>query len=617
MLSRRSFLTASTAAASVRSVRAASRPNILWVSCEDTGPQIGCYGDKAAVTPNVDRLAAEGVRYTHAYTVAGVCAPSRSGIITGMYPTTLGSQYMRCSVALPDFVKCFPEYLREAGYYCTNNSKTDYNFPVPPNAWDESSDQAHWNKGPKDRPFFSVFNYTVTHEGQIRLRGQEHERNVRRLKPSERRDPSRLALPPYYPDTPETRRDWANYYECITAMDYLLGDRLREIESAGLLDNTIVFFWGDHGVGLPRAKRWLYESSTHVPLVIRIPERLRVAGQARPASVDAQLVSFIDLAPTVLNLAGVPLAKPFQGRAFLGPNLTPPRNYVFGARDRMDERYDSVRMVRDARYRYLRNYHTHRPYTQHTAYMEVGNTMKELRRLQAEGRLPDAAKLYMGSTKPAEELYDTEHDYHELRNLAGSPEHQSVLRRLRSVQEEWTYETRDVGLLPEPEVEERGKALGTRYAIFRQNGSVEEMRRLRTLIDAVNRNEKPELVREALGSPDAAMRYWAMIGLTRNAASTAAVKEQVTEAMRTDGSAVVRIAAAEAAARHLKSGEAVPVLVGYLKDANEYVRLHALQAIDTLGAEAGGARDAVQAFLTGKPSEYTRRVAEHILSQIG
>lgn len=498
-LSRRSFL-------ALPALPTAPHPNILWLSCEDTGCEIGCYGDPHSITPNVDRLAAQGVRYSHAYTVAGVCAPSRSGIITGMYPSTLGSSYMRCNIALPSFVRAFPAYLRDAGYYCTNNVKTDYNFPPPKDAWDEISNQAHWRKRPPGRPFFSVFNIVTSHESQVRLRGAEYDRITARLTPAQRQDPARLrTLPPYYPDTPIARRDWANYYEVITAMDHQVGDRLKELEADGLLDNTIVFFWGDHGVGLPRAKRWLYEASTHVPLVIRIP--------GRPNSIDDQLISFLDLAPTVLNLAGVSLPKHFQGRPFLGPNLPPPRQYIYGARDRMDERYDCVRMVRDRRYRYLRNYMPHLPYMQHISYMEQGFIMQELRRLQKEGRLPPAARLCMGPTKPVEELYDAEADPHEINNLAGSPQHRQALERLRAAHQQWTLETRDLGLIPEPLVDERSKQLGNRYQILHQPNSEQYLKRLHPLVEAANRQNNPSLLRQSLTDPDPAFRYWAVIGL--------------------------------------------------------------------------------------------------------
>lgn len=617
VLSRRKFLAQAVIAGSTAHAADGNpRPNILWISCEDTGPQIGCYGDNYALTPNIDRLAAQGVRYTHAYTVAGVCAPSRSGIITGMYPSSLGSQYMRCKVTLPDNVKCFPEYLRNAGYYCTNNAKTDYNFDVPAGAWDEVSRRAHWKNRAARQPFFAVFNIETTHESQVRKRGAEYDKMIERLTPAERRDPAKGVMPPYYPDTPEVRKDWAQYYELITAMDKQAGDLLKEIEQAGLLEDTIVFFWGDHGVGLPRAKRWLYESSTHVPLVIRLPGKFRAGGQGKPASVDDQLVSFIDLAPTVLNLAGVPLPAHLQGRAFLGPKLTAPRRYIYGARDRMDETYDSVRMVRDRRYRYLRNYNPNLPYAQYLSYMEQGNVMKELRRLAREGRTPEAARLFMGDNKPVEELYDVESDPHELRNLANSRDHKAVLERMRSVQEEWAIGTRDVGLIPEPEVDARGRAAGSRYAMLRQPGSDRYLRELRALADAVNRDTKPELIRSALTHKDPAVRYWAVAAYTKTPQVTESARDRVIAAM-SDSAPVVRIAAARAAALHLGSGEALKLLTRELDGENEWTCLHAAQGLEALGKRALPAREALRNAVQKKRNEYLVRVATHALELIG
>ena len=241
------------------------RPNILWITCEDMSPNLGCYGDTYAVTPNLDRLAARGVRYTHVFSHAGVCAPSRSGLITGMYPTSLGSHHMRCTTTLPGFVKCFPEYLRNAGYFCTNQSKTDYNFPVPPGAWDvPGGAKAHWRNRQPGQPFFSVFNLTITHESRIRAKYEKLDH-----------DPAQAVLPPYLPDTPLVRRDWARYHDLITQMDAQAGQLLGQLEEDGLADDTIVFFFSDHGVGLPRAKQWIYDAGTHVPLIVFFPEKYR------------------------------------------------------------------------------------------------------------------------------------------------------------------------------------------------------------------------------------------------------------------------------------------------------------------------------------------------------
>jgi uncharacterized sulfatase len=446
-------------------VSAQSRPNILWISAEDISPDLGSYGDGYARTPNLDKLASQGVRFAKAFSVAPVCAPSRSAIITGMYATSIGSHHMRSKVVPPAGVKAFPEYLRAAGYYCTNNSKTDYNFEAPPTnappvtVWDESSRNAHWRNRAPGQPFFAVFNLIVTHESQIRTGKEEFARKTAALKPEDRHDPARAMLPPYYPDTPIVRNDWARYYDLITAMDLQAAELLKQLEEDGLAENTIVFFWGDHGRGLPRAKRWLYDSGIHVPLIVRWP------GQLRPGTVRDDLVSLLDLAPTVLSLAGVPVPSHMQGQVFLGKGATPPRQYVFAHRDRMDEAYDRMRAVHDGRYEYIRNFFPDRPYAQHIDYMEEMPTMREMRRVHKEhfnalspdyGKaMTEAQQLFFQPEKPAEELYDLSTDPHEVKNLANSDAHQSELKRLREALDQWQKETKDQGDIPEEELRER------------------------------------------------------------------------------------------------------------------------------------------------------------------
>ena len=307
---------------------AESRPNILWLSCEDISPHIGCFGDPFAKTPRIDQLATEGVRYVNTFTAAGVCAPCRSGIITGMYHTTLGTHHMRSSAKLPDTIKAFTTYLRQAGYYCSNNSKTDYQTKDLKDAWDESSGKAHWRQRSTDQPFFAVFNFGGCHESGI-ARESKYRTVTQEFTPDQRQDPNKLHLPPYYPDTPIVREDWKRNYELITAMDAWAGDLMDQLRADGLYGETIIFFWSDHDVGLPRAKRWLYDSGTHVPLVVRIPAQYRIKGQGTPNAIDDRLVSSIDFAPTVLRLAGVPIPGNLQGRPFLGDNLPAPRDYVF------------------------------------------------------------------------------------------------------------------------------------------------------------------------------------------------------------------------------------------------------------------------------------------------
>jgi len=433
-----------------------ARPNFLWISTEDISPDLGCYGDTYAVTPNLDRFAAQGVRYDNVFSHSGVCAPTRSGIITGMYPTTIGTHHMRCQGVPPHFVKCFPEYLRAAGYYCTNNSKTDYQFDPPFTAWDECSNKAHWRNRPKDKPFFAVVNFTITHESQIRNRTPQMLKRLDSLGPGERHDPARAQLPPYYPDTPEVRRDWAQYYDLITLMDKEAQAVLDQLEADGLADDTIVWFWGDHGRGLPRGKRWIYDSGSRVPLIVRVPEKWRKTILPRnpealqPATVNDDLIAFIDFAPTMLSMAGIAIPKHIQGRAFLGGRKAAPRAYVFGARDRMDEAYDLIRCVRDTRFKYIRNYLWHLSRGQDINYMNEMPTMREMRRLHAEGRLQGPQKQYFEPTKPVEELYDIVADPHEVNNLAGDPQYREVLERMRRVHTEWHSDTMDIGLIPEP-----------------------------------------------------------------------------------------------------------------------------------------------------------------------
>ncbi|HET6425964.1 MAG TPA: sulfatase-like hydrolase/transferase [Planctomycetaceae bacterium] len=425
-----------------------ARPNILWISCEDTSPDLGCYGDAYAVTPNIDRLATEGVRYTRCFTHAGVCAPSRSGIITGCYPPSIGTHHMRCKGVPPAEVRCFTESLRAAGYYCTNNVKTDYQFEPPPTAWDENSNKADW-RGRKDgQPFFCVINFTTSHESQVRDPSPSTQKLIAALPASSRHDPAKAPIWPFYPDNPVVRRDVANYYDIVSAMDTQVGEVLKQLEADGLADDTIVWFWGDHGRGLSRCKRWLYDSGTNAPLVIRTPEKWRRDGAA-PGAVNRDLVAFVDFAPTVLSLAGVTIPAHFQGQSFLGPKAVEPRQYVYGHRDRMDETYDLIRMVRDARFKYLRNFRHDLSYAQNISYMNQMPMMQEMRRLNAAGELTNGPAQYFRPTKPLEELFDTETDPHELNNLANDERYRDILLRMRAECERWMRSTGDVGLVPE------------------------------------------------------------------------------------------------------------------------------------------------------------------------
>ena len=439
---------------------ARARPNIVWISNEDMSPRLGAYGDAVARTPVLDRLAKESVRFTNAYTTAPVCAPSRAAIITGMYQTSIGAHHMRTTedrvpelpgpyLAVPPFyVKAFPEYLRAAGYYTTNRSKTDYQFGVPFTIWDETGRTAHWrNRTDRNQPFFSVFNIEVTHESQIFPSSP-----ARAGKPLIT-NPGQLAVPPYYPDTPLVRQELARMYDNIADLDAEVGVILKQLEEDGLADNTIVFYWSDHGDGVPRAKRSLYDSGLRVPLMIRWPKGL--ASPIAPGSVRDDLVSFIDLAPTVLAIAGVEIPAHLQGRVLVGPRAAPARDYVFAARDRMDIEYDMMRSARDERFLYIRNFAPELPYAGHIIYRNQSAIMQEWLRLQAERKLTGPAALWMRTSRPAEELYDTKADPHQIRDLSGDPSHRGTLERMRNAATEWMARTNDQALINEAEMIQR------------------------------------------------------------------------------------------------------------------------------------------------------------------
>jgi N-sulfoglucosamine sulfohydrolase len=431
----------------------ASRPNILWFSFEDTNPFYGCYGDPVARTPNLDRLAAQGRLYTHCFSTAGVCAPARSAVITGMYPISIGTLHMRTShthplapelptpysAVLPYYVKCFTEYLRAAGYYCTNNVKTDYQFEPPITAWDELSETAHWRNRPDpDQPFFAVFNPTRTHESAM------WPENT----PEISFDPDEMRLPPYFPDTRKVREALARMYTQIERSDQHLGEVLAQLEEDGLAENTIVFHWSDHGP-LPRGKRWPYDAGIHVPLIVRWPTGIR------PGEVSDQMVSTIDLGPTVLSLAGIAIPHHMQGQAFLGAQASPARQYIYASRDRHDEAYDMVRAARDRRYKYIRHYHPELPYLLWIPYHNRHPIVQELWRLHLEGKLNAVQELLFQANRPAEELYDTIADPYEINNLALDPTMSEELERKRVALDAWLEGVGDLGQISEFEMVHR------------------------------------------------------------------------------------------------------------------------------------------------------------------
>lgn len=431
-------------------------PNIVWLVAEDQSPEwFPMYGDSTIPLPNLESLAADGVVFTNAVAPVPVCAPARSAIITGMYPTTLGTHNMRThkpwapineplldslpsySPVVPEGVKMFTEYLRKIGYYTANGPKEDYNFEKTDAAWDESSNKAHWRKRKKDQPFFAVFNYSVCHESQIWARGKD----------SLFVDPNALTVPPYFPDTDVVRHDLAVNYSNLKRLDNQAGKILDQLKEDGLYENTIIFFYGDHGGPFPRHKRALYDTGVKVPLIIKFPKN-KNAG-----SYDDRLISFIDYAPTLLSLAGIEPPKVMQGVAQFGKyEVKKKPKYTFHTSDRFDEIYDRLRAVRSKRFKYIKSYNTNLSHALPVAYREQMPMMQELRELFKAGKLNKEQASWLKPTKPEEELYDLKNDPFELNNLADLPEMKDTLVFYRNILTDWIKDTKDLGGIPEQDL---------------------------------------------------------------------------------------------------------------------------------------------------------------------
>lgn len=438
------------------------QPNIIWLTCEDISPNFSFYGDSTAHTPVLDKLASESMIYDNAFATVGVCAPSRSSLITGMYPVSIGTHNMRTgfdtsgwglreydrssnavdiegrnvplySAVIPSEVKCFTEYLRAAGYFCTNNAKTDYQFAAPVTAWDENGNKAHWKHRKDGQPFFAVFNHEVTHESRMWM-----NKNLPLTV-----DPNKVPLPPYFPDDSVVRQDVARNYSNIELLDQQLGEKLKELEDAGLLDNTIIFFFSDHGGPLPRGKREHYDSGLRVPFLVKFPG-------SRHFERIPNLISFVDLAPTVLSLAGVEPPEYMQGQAFLGKYRSrEERKYINGSGDRFDEFPDRMRSIRDHRYMYVRNYHPELPSYKDVSYRKQMDMMNQLLRLNGEGLLNEDQRYYFRKTKLSEEFYDCYNDSFQLHNLIDQPEYIDKIEEMRKAMDDWQLDVHDLGEIPE------------------------------------------------------------------------------------------------------------------------------------------------------------------------
>ena len=558
------------------------KPNILLLIAEDISPMLGCYGDDFATTPSLDNLASDGIVFTKALTTAPICAPSRSTLATGLYATSLGTQHLRSEVPFPGILKTLPELMRKAGYFTAIRGKTDYNFN-PDGLW-ELWDQTYtpWRKREKGQPFFSYMNIGPSHEGSVSTT-ENYTNLTKELTIDLRHDPRGVTVPPYFPDTPEIRRILANYYDVITTLDQNIGYVLDSLEQDGLKDETIVIFIADHGLGLPRYKRWLYKTGLHVPMIVNAPEKYRhLIPDYKKGVKNDSLVSFIDMVPTILNLAGTDIPEYMEGKPIFGSNATTEREYAFGARDRADDMFEMSRAVTDGKYFYVRNFMPHYAFIQPGyIFSDSKDIFRELRRAYHIGAL-DEEQLKLWQTKEVEELYDWEIDPFETHNLAKDPAFSEIKNKLKSRLHEWMIETRDLGLLAEAEYMIRSSA-SSPYEYARTSGSfkVEEILKAAEMVGMA---DQPQLI-ENLHHEESGVRYWGVIGLMQ----FNAIGKEVTDALvklLNDESPGVQIAAAEALCKYGQSLQAIETLGRWALDDRPWVALQAARSVQLVGEQA-------------------------------
>jgi arylsulfatase A-like enzyme len=583
-----------------------ARPNVLWIVVEDASPHIGCYGENAVRTPNLDKLASEGVRFESAFVTCPVCSPCRSALATGMYQTTIGSHNHRSqnktdkaggntayyeSYELPDAIPMIPNLFSAAGYFVTNGAqpamdrpgKTDYNFinTSPP------YDGADWRAAPPGTPFFA----------QIQLAGGKRRR--------ETIDHDAFELPPYYPDDPVIRKDWSEYLASWEYVDQEVEQIVRDLKAAGQYDNTLIAFITDHGVSHVRGKQFLYDEGIQIPMILRFPGG-RLAGTVRD-----DLALHIDLAPVSLAFAGVAAPDHLQGLDLFAPDYTP-RDFIVSARDRCDETIDVIRCVRTPRYKYIRNFLSYRPHLQHNQYKDGKEITQRMRAMHSEGALTPLQARLFAPARPAEELYDLDADPFEIDNLADDPDYRAVLEEQRERLYGWMVETRDPGLIPEPILEEMGREHGSKFAAMQQPGMAEVMREIITTIDAGVAGDRSTL-RAAIDAEHPATRYHAAtwLGVIGNAAE-AAVLAPLTK----DESPCVQVAARLALYKIEPDDKHVAALGALLDEPNLLVSLYAMNAIEQTGVRNDAVRTIAEKALQFD-YDGTQRYGRRVLAGTG
>jgi len=579
-----------------------AKPNFLFITWEDVSPRFGCYGDSLAHTPAVDRLAAHGLRYDRAFAIAGVCAPSRSAIMSGRWPISLGSHHMRSNVKLPPGLRCFPAYLRDAGYYCFNAGKTDYNFAAPEGSWDVSQKGANWKGRKPGQPFLGVYNFVESHQGPSQNEARAAAQR-KRLPTEIVVKPDQVQVPPYYPDTPAVRQQIANVYNNIALTDVLTVRLLDRLRADGLEDDTIIILYGDHGDGIPRVKGHLYHESLRVPLVVKIPERFRYEGLPANGSAIERLVSLMDLGPTILSLAGIAPPADMDGRAFLGEHATPAPRFQYAHRDRINSAYNFQRAVYDGRWHYIRNFRPdlapHPPIRGH----EQAPALVDARTAFRTGTLSGSAATWLADQGEPEALYDTQRDPHCVNNLTASPEHQGVLKEMRAALRDWQIREHDLGFLPESLMIRRARQAGYPARLYSKSDA--GFIRLYDLAVAWQDGESGygRLV-DNLNAGDSVYRYWAVLGLgSVDEAPSQAVK-LLEERLADEDGAVARAAVWSLHRLGATSPRSLEVLRKVLQRGNYAERLEAIQIARRLGSAAASLKPELDHLSNVKTSNY-------------
>lgn len=564
---------------------AQEQPNILWITFEDTSPQfIGAYGNKVVSTPNIDKLASEGILFKNAFSTGTVCSPSRTAIVTGVKTYETGSGNHRSKYSIPDFIKGFPYYLQELGYYTSNNNKTDYNVAKVKEfineTWHESSNKAGWWNRENGQPFFSVFNFMESHQSRVMTGSYDwYKKNVLyQIPETERIADDAFELPPFYADNKPMRKQFARLYNSIKLADIRIGKLLDRLEKEHLRDNTIIFLFADHGEGIPRGKTNGINLGYRVPFIMWFPEKyMHLSPFTGKGKAVANLVDFTDLAPTLINLAGGTPPGYMKGRNMLDKK-DKDKEFLFLSSDRSDNGIDMVRTVTDGRWIYSRNYMPFMPEAKYIRYMEMGEIKQQMRLDLTMGKLNEIQKSLF-EPRPAEFLFDIENDVWELENLATSSEHHHRLQAMRKALKEHVLQSKDVHFLPEYEIRKLSKT-GTayNYRLDSTNYDLEKVYSAASL-SGFKTAEVAKKQIELLVDEDKIVRYWAIMGLKNQPKENILNHKETLVSALHDDYAPVAITTASIIYDHFSDKTAEKKLIHFTQSSNPDLALMAINYI--------------------------------------